>query len=214
MPRDFLCRRRPRFSSISRGEIFVREFLVRQKASSFATDYHPGTGINVCRNWDVSGCRSRGRGSRTPLARFRGRRPNNPGAFLRAALADLSDEAGACLRSIASESLRSRSRSYGVALDSAVRSRFSSVIWPRVVRDGRGQTLYRGSAAFWPFLPKAGQFMRLAQPLRTFRSLALPNRGPARSISLIVAVVGFSLSRRPRRYLYPAPPPISQNLGA
>jgi hypothetical protein len=52
MPRDFLCPCQPRFLGISRGEIFCEKLFRSLKADPLATDFHPGTGMHVCRNWD------------------------------------------------------------------------------------------------------------------------------------------------------------------
>jgi hypothetical protein len=55
MPRDFLCLCQPRFSAVSRGEIFIQDFPGCGKAGLSAADFHPGTGTNICRNWDAFG---------------------------------------------------------------------------------------------------------------------------------------------------------------
>jgi hypothetical protein len=123
---------------------------------------------------------------------------NNLGAFLRAALADLSDEAGTCLRSSPDKACEVGAGAMvspwtqRFALDLARFSGQESFVMDVAARCTAVRQLFGLSCH------KAGQFMRLAQPVRTFPSLALPTRRP----------------RRSRRYLYPAPPPISQNLGA
>jgi hypothetical protein len=55
MPRDFLCLCQPRFSAVSRGEIFIQDFPGCGKAGLSAADFHPGTGTNIFRNWDAFG---------------------------------------------------------------------------------------------------------------------------------------------------------------
>jgi hypothetical protein len=55
MPRDFLCLCQPRFSAVSRGEIFIQDFPGCGKAGLSAADFHPRTGTNICRNWDAFG---------------------------------------------------------------------------------------------------------------------------------------------------------------
>jgi len=67
MPRGFLGPCQPRIWSVSRGGIFIQDFSNHPKASPLATDFHPGTGINVCRNWDGARATRRGAAFRVSL---------------------------------------------------------------------------------------------------------------------------------------------------
>jgi hypothetical protein len=140
MPRYFLCSCQPRFLGISRGEIFVQNFLGCYELVLFVGDFHPGIGMHDCRNWDAAAHRRIGarlsvwvgRGSRTALALFfSGGGPNNHAVFSCAALAEPVVWCGLI---------------QGFTLDLA------SAIWPTVAHHTHCDTLDRGSAAFRPFL--------------------------------------------------------------
>ena len=57
MPRGFLCQGQPCFFGISRGEIFCEKLFGSLRSDPSTTNFYPGTGIHLCRNWDGAALR-------------------------------------------------------------------------------------------------------------------------------------------------------------